>query len=753
MRPSASEHFRSGVQKAVTQLGGDRTAEASSGVTKSTWYDTKTGRSVPGEQTWPAMRALLETIPSRLTGVSDWEDLYQRVRAERGRPAFRSAPHHLPPGTRPFVAREAESRLLGELLDLSGAQSTPIVVIAGSPGVGKTALAVDWANRMADRFPDGILYVDLQGWGPGRELTAAEILPGWLRAVGLDPAALPADQTSQTAALRSSVAGRRMLMVLDNAGSEEQVRPLLPGSPPCRVIVTSRHALDGLRVHHGGHVVTLAPLAPGDSVGLLREIAGWIVPNEAARIARLCGHLPLALRVVATSIPTASPGEVTALIAELEGQDRLGRLSTDDPRTDLRTVISWSFRQLPAAVQETFRSLGRFPGRAFDNATVAALTGARTTQSAARLRALVRAHLVHREPDGRFAMHDLIKDYAVELASAEPDVEARLRLFGYYLHASQQADRWIAPHRFQLTLPVGPSVAAPFADYAGALRWFEAESSTMVALCLTADEATDRLRWQLAFQLKSFYFLSKRTEEWLLSHRAALSAVVRAGDRRGQAMTRNNLGLAWHERGDDDRALEQYEIAEALFAAAGDLHGISNAVASQAVVHRRRGDLDRALALNKRALVFYRGAAEESFGGRRYVAITLRSIALVETEAGDLASAESHLREAVGLCAELGMEMDLARTLNALGHALVLALRFPDAERAYQAAAGSARACGSRFEEALARRGLGTVAAAAGDRNLARACWTDAHAILVSLNSPKANDVEADLDAFDSQAS
>lgn len=752
MRPAASERFRSGVEKAVAQLGGDRAVAAGSGVNKSTWYDAKTGRSVPGEQTWPAMRALLETVPARLTGVPDWEDLYQRVRAERGRPSPQPAPHHLPPGTLPFVAREAESRLIGKLLDTARARSTPIVVIAGPPGVGKTALAVDWAHRMIGQFPDGVLYVDLQGWGPGRELTAAGVLPGWLRAIGLDPAALPADTTSRTAALRSAIAGRRVLMVLDNAGTEEQVRPLLPGSPSCAVLVTSRRELDGLQIHHGGHLVTLAPLAPGESAKLLNEIAGRSIPGDTAKIAQLCGHLPLALRVVATSIPTSSRDAVAALIAELEGQDRLDRLSSDDPRTDLRTVISWSFRQLSTVVRETFRSLGRFPGRTFDSPTVAALTGVRPAQAAARLRALARASLVHPEPHGRFAMHDLIKDYAAEVASAKRDAGAWLRLFGYYLHASQKADRWVAPHRFQLALPVGTTVPAPFDDYAGALRWFEAESPTMVALCLTAEDTTDHLRWQLAYQLKSFFFLSRRTEEWLLSHQAALAAAVRAGDRRGEAMTRNNLGLAWHERGDDDRALAQYETAEKLFASVGDSHGVSNAMASQAVVHRRRGDLGRALTLNELALGFYRGAAAENPGSRRYVAITLRSIALVETEAGDFPSAESHLREAVDLCTELGMTMDLARTLNALGHALVLAGRFSDAQRAYGAALEAGRACGSRFEEALARRGLGAVAAAIGDRELARACWTDAHAILAFLGSAKANDVRDDLDVLDDHA-
>ncbi|MFG1990798.1 ATP-binding protein [Actinoplanes sp. NPDC048988] len=746
---TAAERFRSGVRKAVTHLGGDRTAAARSGVSKAIWYDAKTGRSVPGDQRWPAMRALLESVPAGLTGVPDWETLYRQVLAGQGRRPPRPALHQLPPGTLPFVAREAESRRISELLDTSGGRSTSMVVITGPPGVGKTALAVNWAHQARDRFPDGVLYVDLQGWGPARELTAAEVLPGWLRALGLDPAALPGDVASRTAALRDAAAARRMLFVLDNAGSEEQVRPLLPGSPACAVLLTSRHELSGLGVHHGGRTVTLAPLSAADSAGLVREIAGAGLAGHAERIARLCGHLPLALRVVATSLPASSHEEVSALVEELESRGRLDRLGSDDPRTDVRTVISWSFHRLPEPARDTVRLLGHFPGRVFSTAVVSALTGGRRAQTLAHLRVLTRASLVHREPDGRYAMHDLVRDYAAELAAANPDDGALTRVYGYYLHVCRRADAWIAPRRYQIDLPDGDDPPpAPFDDYDGALSWLESESGTMLALCLgsAGPERADPLRWRLAFQLKSYYFLSKRTQEWLLSHEAALAATIRIGDRRAEAMTRNNLGLAWHELGDDDRARPQYERAEQLFAAVGDPHGVSNAVASQAVVHRRRGDLRRALELSERALGRYREAAADHPDARRYIAITLRSLALAETEARDYEKAEVHLREAAGLCAELGMTMDLARSWNALGRALVLAGRHPDAVEAYRAAARAAAECGSRYEQALADRGLGTVAAAAGDTGEAHARWTRAYTVLAALGSAKAAEVRADLD-------
>jgi tetratricopeptide (TPR) repeat protein len=774
MRRAATERFRNGLARAVAQLGGDRAAEEASGVSKSVWYDAKSGRAVPDDRsTWPTMRVVLDRIPAALTGVRDWDELYRLVCAERGRrpprqrespPAkpgpARSAPQQLPPGTVPFVARDPESHALDEAILGDDGGSVPIAVVAGPPGVGKTALAVDWAHRGFGRFPDGVLYVDLRGWGPDRPMTAEEVLPAWLQAFGMDPAALPDDVPSRAAALRSALADRQVLIVLDNARSEEEVRPLLPGSPSCAVLVTSRQDLQGLAIHHGARIVTLDPLSPAAAAGLLGEIVGAEVAADAETLARLCGHLPLALRIVAESARGRSAAEIAALTGELDGEGRLDRLGSDDPRSDPRTVLSWSYRQLPADARDTFRLLGLFPGRSFDTSAVAALTGAPPGQATMRLRTLTRAHLVRSEPGGRFGMHDLIRDYAGELAEAGPEGDARVRLFHYYLHTAQRADAWVAPHRYQLPLPGSSPAPAPFHDYDEALRWFDAECRTMVALCLPEGsrpakswpqqrrpegDEFDPLRWRLAFQLKSYFFLSKRTHEWLLSHKAALAAVIRTGDRSGEAMTRNNLGLAWHERGDDERALSYYEAAERLFAEVSDPHEVSNAIASQAVVHRRRGDLARALALNERALGFYRQAAVDHPDSRRYIAITLRSIALVETEARQYPQAERHLRESLQLCAELGMAMDLARAWNALGRVLALAGRLGDAGDAYEAAVAAGEACGSRFEEAIARHGLGAVAAATGDRGRAEQCWEAAIDLLTLLGSAKADEVRADL--------
>jgi tetratricopeptide (TPR) repeat protein len=772
MRQGATERFRAALTRAVAELGGDRAAEQASGVSKSIWYDAKSGRAVPDYRfTWPAMLVVLARIPAASTGVRDWDELYRLMRAERGRPSqarlpssaagqapTRPVPRQLPPGTVPFVAREPESGALDEVILGSRGEAVPIAVVTGPPGVGKTALAVDWSYRALRRFPDGVLYVDLRGWSPDRPVTAEEVLPAWLRVFGMDPAVLPDDVPSLAAALRSLLADRRVLMVLDNARSEEQVRPLLPGSPSCAVLVTSRQDLQGLAVHHGARTVTLSPLTSAEAARLLGEVAGVGVAADADTLARICGNLPLALRLVAESVRGHSAAEIAVLTGELNGADRLDRLSSDDPRSDTRTVLSWSYRQLPAEARDVFRLLGLFHGRSFDISAVAALTGNRLGHTSALLRTIARANLLRPEPGGRFGMHDLIGAYASELAEAAPEASARIRLIHYYLHTAQRADAWLAPHRYRLWLPGSTPVPAPFRDYDEALRWFDAECRNMVALCLPGEDfpeqgtfegdELDPLRWRLAFQLKSYLFLSKRTHEWLLSHEPALAAAIRAGDRIGEAMTRNNLGLAWHERGDDERALPQYEVAERLFIEAGDPHGASNAIANQAVVHRRRGDLERALALNERALGFYRQAAAGQPSSRRYVAITLRSIALVETERSRYTEAERHLRESLELCAELGMTMDLARAWNALGAALVSAGRLGDASDAYEAAIAAGKGCGSRFEEAVAWRGLGIAVAAAGDRDRAEQCLGTALDLFVLIGSAKAEEVRAGLAAL-----
>ncbi len=773
-RSVSQQRFRTGLARAVAELGGDRAAELASGVSKSVWYDAKSGRAIPDSRsTWPAMREVLVRISAARTGVRDWDELYDMVCAEAGRPRrgalLRPAPAHqvptmssgaawpvpqqLPPSTGEFAAREAELTALDRLLLAGDGRAVPMAVVVGTPGVGKTALAITWAHRAIGKFPDGVLYADLRGWGPDRPVAAEEVLPAWLRAFGMDPAAMPDDVASRSAALRTVLADKQALVVLDSARSAEQVRPLLPGSPSCSVLVTGRHDLPGLVIHHGARVIRLDPLTVEESAGLLRRIVGPAVEEHAAAVTalvRLCGRLPLALRIVAEIARSRPTSALESLVAELSDEhDRLDQLGGDDVRSDPRSVFSWSYSQLPPDVAVAFRRLGLFPGSTFDRHVVAALTDSTVRDAVAQLRSLARAHLVQESTEGRFELHDLIRLYARELVHRDEDEAqihaARQGLLHYYLHTTRRADELIEPHRYRLQLPGGTHVPTPLHTYDQALHWLDTECAAMVALCRQDEPELDPLRWRLAFQLKGYFFLTKRTHEWVESHECALAAAIRAGERGGEAMTRSNLGLALHERGDDDAALAHYLIAEQTFAEVDDPHGVSNALAHQAVVHRRRGEFDRSLELNRRALDFYRPAASRDPNSRRYIAITLRGIALVEIETHRFDDAERHLTESLHLCAELGMDMNAARAQNALGRVLMLSGRHEAADRAYRAGIAASRKCGSRFEEALARRGLGEVAAATGDDARAERYWRDAWRMLSALGSAKADEVLADL--------
>ncbi|WP_052120605.1 tetratricopeptide repeat protein [Amycolatopsis sp. MJM2582] len=631
---------------------------------------------------------------------------------------------------------------------LERADTVRIAVVVGSPGVGKTALAVQWASRKLVEFSDGVLYRDLRGWGPDEPASPDEVLVDWLTQLGLDPATVPVDRAGRTSVMRTALAGRSMLVVLDNARDEEQVRPLLPGSPGCPVLVTSRDTLSGLTVHHGGAMVALEPLTPDESVELLRELIGERVDRSietTGRLAVLCGHLPLALRVVAENTRQRLFAPLSIVEEELVDElHRLDELDGPDPRSAPRTVFTWSYRQLPADVSAVFRAIGVFPGQSYDANIVAALAGLPLRTAARHLRALTRVHLVREAATGRFEMHDLIRLYAYELAQQDGEQAvraARCRLFDYFLHTTWKADELIIPDRYRVPITGSTDVPTPFSDYDGALTWLHAECTNAVALCRLDDPAFDNERWQLAFTLRGFLFLSKRTHEWIESHQSALDATIRCGDRGGEAKTRNNLGVALSQQGHDERAVAQYESARRLFAEVGDLHGVSNSLINQSVILRRRGEFAEALRLGNEALLHHRAA-----GSHRYVAIALRTVAKIELRAGLLAEAEQHLVESLELCARLSrMDMDAARAHNTLGQLLLRRARLDDAERSYRAAIAAGEVCESAYEQALGWWGLGNVARARFEFTTAQEHLRFAADALEQLGSPKSADVRADL--------
>jgi tetratricopeptide (TPR) repeat protein len=654
------------------------------------------------------------------------------------------APRQLPADPH-LTGRAAELRQLTSFLD--NAPGTRIL-ISGAAGIGKTALALRWAHHVAGRFPDGQLYVDLNGFGHQAPTEAGEALHGFLVSLGVDAPAIPAALAAKAALYRSLLAQRRLLVILDNARDSDHVLPLLPGTFRGVVIITSRSELIGLSTRVDVEHMALDVLGPEEALQILAHQSGQqriaADPQAAGTLIRLCGGLPLALRITAARAAARPRLPLRRLAEELsDEQTRLAALAVSDMGLDLRSVFSWSYRQLPGQAARLFRLLGLHPGQDIDAYAVTALTGTSITESRRSINSLLSVHLLEERFPDRFAMHDLLNTYARELARAEPDHnDSLIRLFDYYLEISERADRFIAPHRYRVPLDISrPAAFTPVIDsYGKALEWLHSEQGNLLAVCQMTGKCFESRSWQLAYTLRGYFFLTKRWDAWIQTHELALAACLSSGDRRAEAITRNNLGRALLESGRQEEAVSHYGSARRLFEELDDYHGLSNTLANQATIMRRQGRLDEALRNNHRALTHYR-----QVGARRNTAITLRSISLVELEYGRLSDARNHAEEALGVFIELGIQVETAKCLSYLGLILQRCGASASAEDAYQRAIEISRQCGSPYEEARALHWLGAIFAARGATDEAVSRWNRALELYRLLGAAKAEQVAADL--------
>lgn len=679
---------------------------------------------------------------------SDIERLSHRLTdllpADAPRPD-RLVPHQLPVDGGWLVGRAAELGRLDALRAAPHDGGPRLAVISGTAGVGKTGLAVWWAYRAAEAFPDGQLYVDLRGYGTDQPLTSAEALAKLLRALGVARPEELSGTDERAARYRTLLSERRVLVLLDNARSVAQVRPLLPGGGPCAVVVTSRHQLGGLAVHHAVEQVRLSPLSNAAAVALLQAVIGERVaaePVAAAELATWCANLPLALRIAAERANARPMLLLSDIVTELVDESaRLDVLDAGDPYSTIRTVFSWSYQGLDDRGCRAFRALGVHPGQTFDVSALAALAGMAPSEANAAVKSLTEACLVTELPAGRYAMHDLLRLYTREITDG--DHVALARLFDHYLHTADRADRLLTPHRYRMPLDGDESAGAVMEDAPAARRWLDDERDNLVACCRIDIAEFDAHRWQLAFVLRGYFYLTKRLDDWLDTHTHALAACQRAGNHAAEGVTRNNLGMALVAVGRLDEAMSHYRWAEKLLVAASDQHGLSNSLANQASVLRRWGDYDAALLLQRRALAHYRRS-----GALRNVGITLRSMARVHVDAGHLADAVRCAGEAVDVALGLGQDLDIAQAFTVLGMAQHRAGEVTLAEIATRQAVEYGRRCGSRHEEARAAHHLGGLFAAAGRVTKARAWWDTALACYQELGSTEVDEVRRDLAAL-----
>jgi DNA-binding SARP family transcriptional activator len=667
-------------------------------------------------------------------------------------------PRLLPAPVAHFAGRQSELKTLSRLLDEHGAHAQGTVVISaigGAAGVGKTALAVHWAHQVADLFPDGQLYVNLRGFDPSdRPVAPADAIRRFLDAMQVPARQIPPGPEAQQDLYRSLLAGRRMLIVLDNASDAAQVRPLLPGGTACLVLVTSRSQLTSLIATEGAHPVILDVLSPAEACELLeRRLGAKRIAEErdvAIELTRLCAQLPLALAIAAARA-AARPGfSLAALAAELaDSAGRLDALDAGDPGSSVRAVFSWSTRQLSDQATQVFRLLSLHPGPDISVPAAASLAGTAEAEADARrlLRELARAHLIAEHVPGRYAFHDLLRAYAAEQARhTDSDTDRREaigRLLDHYLHTAARAALLLSPGKEPILLaPLRPGAAAwQPADHRQALAWFEAEHQVLLAaITLAAGSGFDVYAWQLPCALSPFLQARGHWQEWAATLRTALAAATRLGDTAAQAHSRRLLAMACSDLGDHDQARGHYASSLTLYQRLGDRLGEARIQHSLGALAGQQGRYADALGHAEQALHLFR-----AIGDQTNEAITLNDVGWNHGLLGDYQQARVFCRQALTLCAETGDRWVEGGVWDSVGYAEHHLGNLAEAAACYQRALSLHRESGGRFFEAETLTHLGNTYHAAGELAQAREAWQQALAILEDLQHPHADQVSAKL--------
>ena len=677
---------------------------ARSGVDARTIRDIETGRTArPRPST---VRLLTEALAGPPRDAAPDPD-----------PSAVRAPAQLPADVAGFTGRVAELGMLDAMLERGEPATVIISAISGTAGVGKTALAIHWAHQVRNRYPDGQLYVNLRGYDPEQPMTPGQALAGFLDGLGVPGHDIPLDLDQRAARFRSETAHRRLLIVLDNASSAEQVRPLLPGGSSCTVLVTSRDSLAALVAVHGAHRIDLDLLPDADALALLRRLIGRRIDTDAAAgalLSRQCARLPLALRVAA-ELAASRPGEpAKELVAELaDEQQRLDLLDAGgDPRAAVTAVFSWSYRNLPADTARMFRLLGLHPGQDLDAYAAAALAGTTVDRARRLLGSLLRAHLVQPTAASsyasRYAMHDLLKAYAAQLArahDAEPDRRAAVgRLIDYYLGAAVTAMNRLHPaeidHRPEVPEPTGPALGTA----TRARSWLDEQRATLTSIAAhSAEHGWPERAVQLSITLYRYLYGGHHAEAIIVHERARVAAAS-CGDHAGQAHALVSLAVTNALGGRPGDAVELLQQAVAIYRELDDGYGLARALHNLGCVEERAGDYRSALGHMAESVRVARAAA-----ARDATASALGSLGYTATIVGRHTVAAAALEQAICIDRELGNVWNLTRSLTNLGLVHHHRGDYPSAVDCHRQAAEVARDNGDKLAEAHAIAGLADV--------------------------------------------
>jgi DNA-binding SARP family transcriptional activator/tetratricopeptide (TPR) repeat protein len=695
------------------------------------------------------------------------QDLHQRILTadpaltvpERALSESRAAvavPHELPAGVRHFAGRASELEALTALLGRSDGEMPGTVVISaigGTAGVGKTALAVHWAHQVADRFRDGQLYADLRGFDPsGVPSAPADVARRFLSALGIPDDRIPSDPDSWQSLYRSSLADKRMLIVLDNARDAAQVRPLLPGSPGCFVLVTSRNHLTSLVVAEGAHLLTVDLLSQPDACELVAlRLDRRLVRDEqeaVSELVELCARLPIAVSIAVARAAAHPVFPLVGLVAELrDTTTRLDVLDVSDPASSVRAVFSWSYENLSGAAARMFRLVSMHAGPDISIPAAASLAGLSLSQARRAVSELTGSHLLTEHSHGRFTFHDLLRAYAADHArtednKAERDVAMR-RLFDHYLHTSYATSRLLDPTLTTISLGPPQPGTLPEApgDYEQAWIWAKTEHRVLLA---TARQATatgfEMYAWQILHSLEPFFFRLGMWHEWAAAACTTLDAALRAGDMIGQAYMHRGIGRAYALLGSWQEGQAHLSQAVAGFRKLGNRADEARAHINMGAMLRQQGRYGDALSEAAKALRLYRAAGHP--GGQ---AGALNNVGLYHVYLGNYQEALACCQKALTKFNELGNRQGMAHALDSVGYAFHFLGQGDQAIAYYKQSLDAFREYGDRCSEADTLIHLGETHHANGNPRAARSAWQEALSILIDLHHTDASRVRAKL--------
>jgi tetratricopeptide (TPR) repeat protein/transcriptional regulator with XRE-family HTH domain len=717
-------------------------------VERSTVVRWERGLSQPLPWIRPKLARALKVSVDRLESLLATEE-------QDGQDGPPQVPQQLPAVVADFTGRAAEVQALTQMLDQAGVGTPGTVIISalgGMAGVGKTALALHWAHLAGHRFPDGHLYVNLRGFGPsGAPTPPEEVIRGFLDALGIPPERVPRSPEAQAGLYRSLLAHRRMLIVLDNARDEQQVRPLLPASPGTLVLVTSRSQLTGLAAD-GARLLSLEVLAEDEARQLLSARIGQsradAEPGAVTELARLCECLPLGLAVVAARAAARPRLPLSTLVDELRDTPaRLDALDSGDPAGSVRAVFSWSYQQLSPDAATLFRLLSLHPGHDISAPAAASLAAVPPSRVRQHLSELSRAHLVIEEPPGRYTLHDLLRAYATELADAsDPQDEQRAavaRTLDHFLHTAHTAALLYKPSRdtISLTMPRPGVTPEILTDHRQALRWFEAEHQVLLAAISRAESAGfDVHAWQIPWTVGSYLDWRGHWNEWLAVQSIAVAAVTRLDDAAGQVMARRMLASALIRVGRYDQALDHLGQCLQLSQQLGQPFGEAQVLKLLAVVAEAQGRHAAALEHCEQALDMFQAS-----GDRSNEAQMLNNVGWIWAQLGDYQQAREFCQRSITLHGQLGHRNQEAIAWDSLGYVEHNLGNLTEAIACYERALNLTREFGYRLSEANILGHVGDTRQAAGDLPQARDAWQQALEILDDLDHPQAEQVRAKL--------